>query len=312
MTERNGLLLSTYGNLLIGIVGVTVALLSHSQAILLDGIFNLAYVATGLFTLRVVRLVQRGDDQRFPAGYGFFEPLINGIKGLMVLGISAMALVGSVEALLSGGRAISPGLATIYGTIATTACWTMAFITHRGATRTASPLLKADADNWLVNGAVSSAVLLAFISIFLIRNTRFSSFIPYIDPLLVLSVVLLSISVPIRMAWNALMELLNRAPSSDITSQVESIVEQCTAELPVQEMFVRVLQPGRTRIVSAHVVLPADFHIGTLSTLDNFREQTLVELKKIHPSTMIDMLFTADRFWGAPASENTQPIENHL
>jgi cation diffusion facilitator family transporter len=304
MTERSGLLFSTCGNLLIGVVGVTVALLSHSQAILLDGLFNLTYVATGLFTLRVVRLVHRGDDERFPAGYGFFEPLINGIKGLMVLGVSAMALVGSVEALMSGGRAISPGLATIYGIIATVICWSMALITHRGATRTASPLLKADAENWLVNGAISSAVLLAFISIFLIQKTSFSTFIPYIDPLLVLSVVLLSISVPIRMAWNALMELLNRAPSSEITSQVENIVEQCIGELPVQELFVRVLQPGRTRIVSAHVVLPADFHIGNLSTLDNTRERTLMELKKIHPSTMIDMLFTADRCWGAPASQN--------
>ena len=308
MTERSGLLFSTFGNLLIGIIGVTVALLSHSQAILLDGLFNLTYVATGLFTLRVVRLVHRGDDKRFPAGYGFFEPLINGIKGLMVLGVSAMALVGSVEALLSGGRAISPGLATIYGIIATVTCWAMAFITHRGASRTASPLLKADAANWLVNGAISSAVLLAFISIFLIQKTRFSSFIPYIDPLLVLSVVLLSISVPIRMAWNALMELLNRAPSSEITGQVENIVEQCTGELPVQELFVRVLQPGRTRIVSAHVVLPPDFHIGNLSTLDTIREQTLVELKKVHPSTMIDMLFTADRYWGAPTSQNIRPI----
>ncbi len=115
MKEQTGLRVSTAGNLIIGSVGVLIAVLSHSQAIMLDGVFNLIYFGTGLFTLKVARLVSRGDDARFPVGYGFFEPLINGIKGLMVLGISVMALIGALEALFSGGRAIDLGYATAYG-----------------------------------------------------------------------------------------------------------------------------------------------------------------------------------------------------
>ena len=60
--------------------------------------------------MRFVRSVRQ--KILFPAqvGYGFFEPLINGIKGLMVLGISAMALIGAIEALFSGGRLIALGI----------------------------------------------------------------------------------------------------------------------------------------------------------------------------------------------------------
>jgi hypothetical protein len=43
------------------------------------------------------------------------------------------------------------------------------------------------------------------------------------DPSLVLIVVLISISVPGRLAWRALMEPLNRAPSSEIVRQVEGL-----------------------------------------------------------------------------------------
>ncbi len=300
MNEQKGLRFSTAGNLVIGLVGVMVAFVSHSQAIMLDGVFNLIYFVTGLFTLKVARLVIRGDDERFPVGYGFFEPLINGIKGLMVLGISVMALIGAVEALIGGGRSVALGYATAYGFFAAVACWSLALITHRAAQKSGSPLLRADAENWLVNGAISSAVLLAFIGVFLIRNTRFSYLTPYIDPLLVLTVVLISISVPIRMAWKALMELLNRAPSAEVVKSVEESVSASLGDLPVVESFVRVLQPGRTRLVSVHVVVPEQYPISSIGELDEIRARILRALQKLHESTYVDVLFTADRRWGAP------------
>ena len=72
MTERSGLLISAGGNVTIGIVGVMIALVSDSQAILLDGLFNLTYFLMGIVAIKVAGLVQRGDDERFPAGYAFF------------------------------------------------------------------------------------------------------------------------------------------------------------------------------------------------------------------------------------------------
>lgn len=299
-SERKILLVSSGANLSVGIVGVIFAVFSSSQAILLDGLFNLIYLATGLFTLKVARLVLQGDDGRFPMGYAFFEPLINGLKGMLVLGLSVMALADAVQALYAGGRVISPGLATVYGVFAAAACWTVAAVTHRGAKRTGSPLVKADAENWLVNGAISSAVLLAFVGIFVIKGTRYEYIVPYVDPVLVLAVVLISISVPVRMAWQALMELLNRAPSPKVVQQVEAVIKQCTSGLPVEELFVRVIHPGRTRMVLAHVILPSDYRIGDLSKLDTVRTRTLAELKKAHTATFVDLVFTADRRWGAP------------
>jgi len=101
-TERKVLLVSAAGNMVIGIAGILFAIFSHSQAILLDGLFNLTYFASGLFTLKVAKMVLRGDDERFPMGYAFFEPLINGIKGVLVLGVSIMALTGAVHFCGSG------------------------------------------------------------------------------------------------------------------------------------------------------------------------------------------------------------------
>ena len=300
--ERKALLISAMGTLIIGCVGLISSVISSSQAIMLDGLFNLTYFATGLFTLKVARLVQKGDDERFPYGYAFFEPLVNGLKGVLMLGVSIMALVGAVEALFSGGRSIAAGTAIAYGIFATTACWSLAFTTRKGAERSGSPLVQADAENWLVNGAISSAVLLTFVGILLIRGTRLEFLTPYVDPSLVVIVVLISISVPVRMAWQALMELLNRTPSPEIVQQVQQIVEAGLVDLPVQQLYVRVVQAGRTRMVMTHVVLPSDYQVEGLPQFDALRAKTNEDLKKVHLNTILDMVFTADPGWGAPAS----------
>ena len=301
--ERKYLLLSCGGNVLVGCVAIAVAFSSSSQAILLDGLFNLTYFATGLFTVKVASLVARGDDERFPHGYGFFEPLVNGLKGVLVLGVSVMALAGAVEALMSGGRPIAAGMAIAYGVFASATCWIVAWLTSKGAKLTGSPLVSADAENWVVNAAISSCVLLAFVGIFILKLLELDALVPYVDPAVVLAVVALSITVPVRMSWKALMELLNRAPDEEVVRRVTQIVESCLTKLPVKECFVRVIQPGRQRLVLVHAVLEADFNPGGLTPLDTVREQTQAALSEAHVATIVDILFTSDRRWGAPLTD---------
>ena len=88
MTERAALRLSAAAALLIGVLGLAAALATGSGAILLDGLFNLTFFATALLTLRVATLVARPDDEPYPFGYIFFEPLITTVKGLLILGVS--------------------------------------------------------------------------------------------------------------------------------------------------------------------------------------------------------------------------------
>ena len=154
-----------------------------------------------------------------------------------------------------------------------------------------------------MNAAISSCVLLAFAGIFVLQMFKLDSIVPYVDPVVVLCVVLISIGVPVRMAWNALMALLNKAPTSDIVQQVTEIVDASLSALPVQERFIRVVQPGRQRMVLVHVVLPSVYRPDGLSQLDEIRGQTYRELSESHVATLVDILFTTDRQWGAPLSD---------
>ena len=60
---------------------------------------------------------------------------------------------------------------------------------------------------------------------------------------------------------------------------------------------------GVKKLVLVHVVLPTDFELEGLSQLDKIRAQTQEDLSKAHVATIVDVLFTSDRQWGAPMSD---------
>ncbi|HEY2123277.1 MAG TPA: cation transporter [Chthoniobacterales bacterium] len=79
-SERSALMLSTVVALFIGAIAIAIGIATGSGAILLDGAFNLCFFATALVTLRVARMLERPDDDRYPFGYLQFEPLINMVR----------------------------------------------------------------------------------------------------------------------------------------------------------------------------------------------------------------------------------------
>lgn len=309
ISERAALWLSAAAALTVGCAGLGFSVVTGSQAILLDGAFNLTYFVTALLTIKVSRLVVQPDTEDFPFGYSFFEPLINGFKGVLILGISMLALFDAATALFSGGRSIVIGPAIGYGVFATLACGATAMLLHRAHRSTRSPLVGVDAENWMLDGIISGAVLLAFCAVPAVEAMGWSRAVPYVDPLLVTAVVLISLGIPVRMAWRAVVELLNRAPPPEERAPIVATVKEVLADLPASAVYVRMIRPGRTLYVVAHVVVPDDLSIDSVSTLDGVRRRVDTALRRTHTNVFVDVVFTADPYWAAPRSStpNTTP-----
>ncbi|EPC03498.1 hypothetical protein L861_18335 [Litchfieldella anticariensis FP35 = DSM 16096] len=301
-SEKGALLLSTIMALVVGVVAVIVAWISHSQAILLDGLFNLIYFAIALLTVRVSRLASGPDSDEYPFGYTYFESLVNAGKGLLILGVSGFALFDASVTLFSGGRTIVAGLAIGYALFATLACSLTAWALTRTMARIDSPLVRADQENWLVNSVISGSVLLAFCVIPVLDFFKWPLLIPYVDSVLVIAVVLLCLGVPVRMASRAILELLNRTPSSSLSVPVRAAIDRALAELPARRVHVRMVRPGRMLYVVVHVVLPSGFPLNSLNDLDAIRQRLDAEVRQVYSPLVTDVVFTADERWAAPSS----------
>jgi len=301
-TERGVLWLSLIVALLMAVVGVGFALATHSRVILLDGLYNTIYFLVGLFTLRVAHLAGQPDSARFPFGHGYFESLVNAAKGLLILGISLIAVIDSMMAILDGGREIASGLAIAYAVFATVICSATAITLRRSARTIDSPLVHADVANWVLNAVISGALIAGFCMVPLLRYFGWHEATAYVDPVLVAALVLLLIGMPVRMARQAILELLNRAPGDEIRCPVTAAVDRALAGLPVRERHVRLVRPGRTLYVLVHVVLPADWQVDGLGALDAVRERIEQAVRAAHPRLLLDVVFTADPYWAAPNS----------
>src|SRR5439155_23781095 len=195
-------------------VGLVFALLAHSQAIMLDGVYALVSVVMTLLAARVARLVARPSSEAFHFGYAHFEPLLNLVRGLLIFAVCAYALVATIEVLLRGGREIHAEVAIFY--TALSAVWSVGVFLYqrRLARQLGSPALAVDARTWLVDGVLYVGETGGFVVYLLLEPTSLAPLLKYADPIFVLLVVGFLMKVPISTIRDAVRQVPHRGPSA--------------------------------------------------------------------------------------------------
>lgn len=292
--EQKILLYAAIGQLFFAALGIVFAFLTDSAAIMLDGFFSLIGFGISLLTLRVARLVQQPDDEWFHFGYARFEPLLNLSKGIVILGVCGISLASAIQALLHGGRELNLGPAVIYSILAVVGCFTVAILLSRAAKKTGSPLIEVEVHTWRIDAIMSLGVLAAFVAAFFVDRTQWSHLVNYVDPALVVILVLAVISTPIRIVIEGLGELLGAAPRESVQREVEEKFEELLAGYPVEKTVLRMERVGRTSYLLAHVVVEPNLELTGIEELDDLRRKIAAGIQELHPSWIVDTVFVAD------------------
>lgn len=98
--EGRALSLGKWGNLFMGAAGVLAAWVSHSQALLVDGLFALVGFTAAIFAARVSTSIRNLPDQQRPLGYAADESIYSTFRALSLLGLVAFAVGASVLNIL--------------------------------------------------------------------------------------------------------------------------------------------------------------------------------------------------------------------
>lgn len=280
-------------------LGMGFALLTRSEAILLDGVYSLMSFLMALAAKRVAALAELPGSDTFHFGYAHFEPLLNVLRGLAILMICTVALVSALDALLHEGRPVNTGLAVFYGIGAAAACLLLAWLQNRTAKRLNSPTLVVDARNWLVDGMVSLGAALAFISAYLLEDTSWQHLVPYVDPLLVTVLCASLMWIPLMTVWENFKEVLMVAPEADMQSRIRAQIEGAVADTDSREMHIRMWKVGRFFYVMVHLVVPETHAVAQVRDLDLLRDRIRRALSDFHPRLVVDAIITADAAYAA-------------
>ena len=294
MHENRALWLSISGNLVCVFLGFGFAVMTNSGAILLDGFYSLISLVVALLAQRISRLVERPPDERMPFGYAHFEPIFNTLRSLLIISGSVYALISSLGVVMAGGHVMEYGMAVVYGVVCTTLCFVIARYQHVVARRIVSPIISVDARSWTIDGLITLMTTIAFFLGLLLKNGRFSAYVPYIDPVLVMVLVIMILPVPLRMLGSNIREALQFAASSDIQQSVRERLQQILSDVPAERTDIRVMKSGRYIYVTIYELIPDDSRDIPLYELDEIRGRVMESFEKSKWRYFIDLIFTMD------------------
>tara|TARA_R110002153_G_scaffold124543_10_gene271044 strand:+ start:20855 stop:21775 length:921 start_codon:yes stop_codon:yes gene_type:complete len=292
--EKRLLTLSFYVAGLFVFVALGFALITHSAAILFDGIYSLIAFFMALLTLKVANLVQKPDDDRFHFGYTAIEPTLNLFKSLIIIATCLYAIVGSIDSLMTGGNSAEFGLAIIYGVIATIGCFAVSSYMKYQGKNLRSDLVGVDARTWFVDGVLSASILLGFCLAYFIEKTSFAGYAPFIDPLLLIVLGTAILPIPAKIMLESLNEVINKAPPEAVTLVIEKKLKQTLVAVPYEHVEVRISKSGRDLYILVHIIVAESFSVATISELDDIRISCETAMREWNPSILMDILFIKD------------------
>lgn len=194
--ELKVLRLPIYTGAVVSLLALIAVPFTGSQAILLDGFFNLVYLITGIFTYRVGRLLRLGASRRFPFGYAPLEPLVNLIKSLLIAGVSMLSIWYAVSSLLTGGTDIRFGVALLYAFVSAAVTIGMAVYVWLRYRHLQSPLVQGDLAARVIDALTAFGALLAFVIAYLLQAYGYTQAARYVDPILSLALVAMTVGIP--------------------------------------------------------------------------------------------------------------------
>lgn len=292
--EYRSLIVSAWTCLAMSATGVLFAALTRSEAVLLDAVFNGISVASVYVSARLASVIHCRGDKTFQFGYAHFEPLVNTVRGLLILTVSAFAFLSAVKTVFDGGTQLKPGLAVIYSVVVGIACAVMAVFQRRRAALTQSPMVKVDAQNWILNAAVTAVVGVGFLVAFVLQRTSLRPVVPYVDSVLVIALTLVASPVPVRTVVENLRQVFQVAPDEATQQSVHERVREALGHVGTDETRIRMARIGRFLYVVVGTVVRNDYRCERVAALDDLRRRLERQLSDLNDQVVVDTLFTED------------------
>lgn len=273
--ETRALAIGRWANLFMALAGVTAAVLSRSDALLVDGLYSGVNFVAALIAVRVARAVRRPADHRYPFGYDAEESLYVSFRSLVLIGVLVFALFVAGEKIvvyLGGGEvpALILGPIMIYTVLMVAICGALAWQFHSAWLRSerCSELLRTEKRAALVDGVLSAGAGAALLLSPLLVGTAAEVLVPIADALIVLVLQLVLLPQPLAMLRAALREVAGAAADAESVSSARRHADEVLHGRPFRLLDIAVAKVGRRYFV----VYVQPLHAVTGETLDQLRE----------------------------------------
>lgn len=250
-------------------LGIIFGLLSGSQAIIFDGVFDTIDAGMSVLALVVSRLLLRSGSKRFQYGYWHLEPLVALFNGSILLAICVYAFINGLKGMLAGGNVVAFDSAAIYAGLTCVVTFGLYFYERQANRRLASEFIAIDMNSFLMSGFISLGLFVGFGAARLLAAMGYPQWEPYADSLILMIVVAGLAPVPVGIIRRALKDVFLIAPQ-DATDLVKRVMADAAIRYGFLDYNMYVAKQGRMHMIDIHVLVPPDYD-ATVAQFDAIR-----------------------------------------
>lgn len=237
-------------DLLLGIIKIFFGVISHSQALIADGLHSLSDLATDGLVIYAAKHASRGADEEHPYGHGRIETISTVGLGIVLVAVAVGVAVDAVRRLFDPQLLLDPSIEALI--VAGASVLSKELIYHytmRTARKYRSDILRANAWHSRTD-AISSIVVLIGIA-------GAMAGLKYLDAVAAVVVGVLIAKIGWDLGWNSIHELVDTGLERDRVSAIRRAI--------LEAKGVRALHMLRTRRMGGDAFV--DVHIQVEPTL---------------------------------------------
>ncbi|MBS3797867.1 cation transporter [Pseudoalteromonas sp. BDTF-M6] len=206
--ERKLLTFSTASALVFALMGIGLGVWMGSLVILFDGAYSLVSLLLTTLSLAAAWYIRSPGKHRNKSHISLIEPAVIAFKGIAIALMCVASFTSALLAILAGGREVDTGLALVFGVINLVGCLATYWLLAKRGGKTKSALIEAESKQWLMDSAISAAVMAGFIIASLLSYAGLAKYAVFADPVMVVIASVYFTLVPLKMTQGALRQLL--------------------------------------------------------------------------------------------------------
>ena len=287
-SENKILRISFIGSTLFLLSECLAAFFTHSQAVLMDCVYDLVDLAMlGPFMILVPKLY-KPVTERWPYGFAQIESLFIIIKCGLLLFLDIQLLTDSVALILDGGHIVNAGAVAAFELFVSVSCVAMYLVLRNMNRHFSSPTVNAELYIWKLDAYSTGGVGLAFLIQLILQFTPLSFVVPYIDPAIAIFMALILAREPITMIWDAIKSLILAAPGKDVMEQIRSKAEDILKGYDLYIDFLDVVKTGRKIWVDVYITQKDD--MLSISSLKLAHDEIVARLKPEYQDVFVELI----------------------
>jgi len=279
------------------VVALGVGLLTSSQVILFDGIFNLVGVALTYLSIISMKFIKKKDSWNYPFGKETFEPFIVITQYCIILFVCMSNITTAVQIILEGGRVINISSGILYGMFAAIynllVFGYLKFLTRVHFTAIA----EVEIAQWKFGTLLSGTILLGFSLAWLLERTPLVAYQNFIDPVLTIIITIAFIKTAILSITKCVKELLLATPEKEITVKIMEKIDLIKGNYDYLDRVLRLGKVGGKIILEIDYVIEQGSDLDSISKQDELRNQVTYALAEIPYEKWININFIGDIKW---------------